>query len=116
MINNTMTNQSNIERIVMRRVRTIRVVRAMFTPGVLAALVCTAALWGIGREVWVARVFQNMPSSADPLSVSYFYLSAFINTRLVVQALAATMLASVVYLARECSRLIIARVSTASFA
>jgi hypothetical protein len=100
-----MNNQSNIERVVMRRVHIIRVLRLIVSNGALAALVCTIALWGIGREVWVARVFQNAPSNLANLP--NFYLAAFGHTHLIVQALTLLTLASLVYLAREIARLMV---------
>lgn len=101
-----MSNHSNIERAVMRRVHTIHILRPLISSGMLAALVLMAALWGIGREVWVARVFQNMPHSANFEALTRFYVDAFSHTRLIVQALTILTLASVIYLARETARLL----------
>jgi len=99
-----MSNPSNIERVVMRRVRIIRAVRPFFSIEVAALAVFTIALWGIGREVWVAHVFQNAPHSEGVFAIGRFYLAAFENTRLLVQALALTTLAALIYLARETAR------------
>lgn len=109
MTNNDMTNLSNIERTVMRRVRVIRLLRPIVSLGAFSALVCAAALWGIGREVWVARVFENMPAAG--LSAQYhFWLAAFINTEISVMLLIALALVSVVYLARTTARAFVAGV------
>ena len=97
-----MTNSSDIERVVMRRVHTIRVMRPLFSGVTLAALIGALALWGIGREVWVAKVFENAPKNASGLPL--FYLDAFDHTRLIVQALTLLTLASVLYLSREVAR------------
>lgn len=102
MTNNTMNNQSRIEHIVMRRVRRIRALRPLISSGALASAVFVVALWGIGREVWVARVLQNAPRNATMLP--QFYLAAFDHTRFVVQLLTLLTLASLVYLARETAR------------
>jgi len=99
MMNNAMTD---IEKNVMRRVRVIRILRPVFSGFTVGCLVLVVALWGIGREVWVAQVFRNAP--ADFLSLPNFYLSAFNHTRLIVQALTILTLASVIYLARETAR------------
>ena len=99
MTNNSMNDQSPIERVVMRRVRRIRALRPIVSSGALAALVFTGALWGIGREVWVARVLENAPR--DAAALPKFYLDAFEHTRPVVQALALLTLVSLIYLARE---------------
>ncbi|MHB0865547.1 MAG: hypothetical protein ACYC1Y_01425 [Minisyncoccota bacterium] len=104
MTNNTMTDQSNIERIVMRRVRRVRMLRALLSNAMLATLVFALALWGIGREVWVARVLENSPH--DIASLPQFYLAAFDHTRFIVQALSLVTLAALITLARETARLI----------
>lgn len=101
-----MQTQTNIEKIVMRRVHTIRVLRPLISTGALSALVFMLALWGIGREVWVARVLENTPRSGGTLSIGQFYLNAFSHTRILVQALTVITLASVVYSARELARAI----------
>jgi hypothetical protein len=92
----------------MGRAKRIRVARAIVSSEALALIVAVAALWGIGREVWVARVFQNAPrfapSVAQLSAVAHFWLAAFANTRSVVQVLALAALAAVIYLAREAAR------------
>ena len=96
--------RSDIERVVMRRVRLIRILWLVVSTGMLALLALVSALWGIGKEVWVARVFENAPTGfADSLD---FYLAAFAHTRLVVQTLTLATLASLAFLAYEVARLI----------
>ena len=103
MTNNIMTdNRSNIERIVMQRVHLIRALRFAVSGGVLSMLLSALALWGIGREVWVAHVLQNAP--AHPLDLARFYLAAFEHTRLIVQVLILLMLAALFYATREIAR------------
>ncbi len=99
-----MNNPSPIERTVMRRVRIIRTLRPLVSMETIASLILILTLWGIGREVWVARVFQNAPQ--DFLQLPHFYLAAFSHTRTIVQALTVFTLASVIYLARETARTI----------
>ncbi len=94
-----MDNHSDIERIVMRRVHLIRILKLVISTIVLAVLTFIAALWGIGREVWVARVFENAPK--DPRLLWDFYLAAFMHTRLIVEALTVLTLVSLIFLARE---------------
>lgn len=101
-MNNTMTDQSNIERIVMQRVHLIRALRFAVSGGALSMLISVGALWGIGQQVWVGNVLQNAP--AHPLDSLRFYVAAFLHTRPVVQALIILTLASLVYVAREISR------------
>lgn len=99
-----MTDISNIERIVMRRVHIIRVLRIVFSNASLAAVAATAALWGIGREVWVAKVFANGPH--DLVGQTGYLLYAFQHTHLAVQILSIIILAALITLARETARLI----------
>lgn len=99
-----MTEQTNIERAVMRRIHLIRIFGLVISAGTLAILTLVLALWGIGKEVWVERVFQNAPK--DLINLPNFLISAFGNTRLVVQLLAILTFASFVYLARASARAI----------
>ena len=95
-------DRSYVEQVVMRRVRIIRILRLVLSFDVLAMLALVAALWGIGREVWVARVFENAPK--DLPALPRFYVAAFEHTRLIVQALSLITLVSLIYLARESAR------------
>ncbi len=103
-MNNTMNEPSDIERTVMRRVHTISVLRPFLSNAALAFVVLALALWGIGREVWVAKVFANGPQ--DFFGHAQYMLYAFDHTRLVVQALSLIVLLAVVYLARESARVL----------
>ena len=98
-----MNEPTNIERVVMRRVRTISVLRPLFSGGALAALILLLALWGIGREVWVAKVFANGPQ--DFFGQARYFGYAFEHTRLVVQALSLAVLAAGLYRARSAAEL-----------
>ncbi len=85
---------------VMRRVHTIHMLQPIFTSTTLSIGVFVVALWGIGREVWVARVFQNEPSItnlANLGALAHFYLSAFLDTRFIVQALSILALGALVW-------------------
>ena len=84
---------------VMRRVRTIHRVRTI-APIAVACGLFLFALWGIGREVWVAKVLENMPSVWNVPQVLGFASSAFLHTELAVQILLITALAALVWLAR----------------
>jgi len=97
-------NMTDIEKNVMRRVHLIRILGLVISTGMLAALTFVAALWGVGREVWVARVFENMPHSGNLIAFANFWLAAFIHTRPIVQILTLLTLTSLVYLTRECAR------------
>lgn len=95
-----MTSHSTIHTNVMRRVHLVHRLRTYGTP-VASALVLTLSLWGIGREVWVARFFENMPSLADAGAVLRFVFSAFIHTEFVVQALTVLVLAASLWLVSD---------------
>ena len=103
-MNNDMNDmQTNIERMVMRRVHLIRILKLIISTVALAVLMFVAALWGIGREVWVARVFENAPQNIADLPG--FYVAAFAHTNIVVQALTILTLVSLLFLTREIARL-----------
>ena len=87
----------------MRRVRRISILRIFVSGGVFAICVALLALWGIGREVWVAKVFENGPQ--DPVGHALYLLYAFEHTRFVVQGLVVVTVASFAYLVRETARL-----------
>jgi len=105
MMNNTMNDGTDIERVVMRRVRLIRILRLVISTVVLAMITAVAALWGIGREVWVARVFENAPVNIEDLP--NFYIAAFLHSHVIVQVLSLLTLASLLYLAVETARLLV---------
>lgn len=107
MMNKSMTNETTIERTVMRRVRLIRILALIISTATLAALTALAALWGIGREVWVARIFENMPQTSDLGAFLSFWFSAFLETHLLVQILTVLTLVSVFFLGRELARFLV---------
>jgi len=59
------------------------------------------ALWGIGREVWVGKVVENMPAYADMPALLSFVMSAFAGTDLVVQVLSILAVTALGWLASE---------------
>ena len=96
--------RTNIERIVMQRVHLIRALRFAISSGAFSTIVSALALWGIGREVWVARVLQNAPAS--PLDLVRFYFTAFVHTHFLVQVLILLTIAALLFVAREIARAI----------
>ncbi|MFA5942746.1 MAG: hypothetical protein WC798_03695 [Candidatus Paceibacterota bacterium] len=97
-------SMTDIEKNVMRRVRLMRILGLVISTAVLAVITFVLALWGIGKEVWVARVFENAPVSLNNMFT--FYFSAFMHTRLIVQALAILTFVSFLYLLRATARAI----------
>lgn len=100
-----MTPDSTVSRVVMRRVRAIHATRLFAAPAA-SALALVIALWGIKREVWVAKVFENMPALTDVPAVLSFYASAFLGTGLSVQLLCILLAASALWLASEFAHLL----------
>ncbi len=114
MMNKNMTETTtNIERTVMRRVRLIRILALVISTATFAALAFLAALWSIGREVWVARVFENMPPLREGGTFLGFWLSAFLNTHFLVQVLTLLTLLSLFFLVREIFRFLFSCFSAA---
>ncbi len=105
MMKNDMTI-SNIENVVMRRVRRMYILRVFLTPTVLSILFLLLAVWGIGREVWVARVFQNMPSPVHVDAFARFAEIAFLNTRFAVQVLVLAVVTAGIWFAYNLVRLL----------
>ena len=103
MANNT--NTSLLHQTVMRRVYTLYVLRFITNTTTFATLAATGALFGVGREVWVARVFQNMPSIFNPGAVLNFYVDAFLDTRLIVQLLVAIVFVGFFYASASLTRI-----------
>lgn len=94
-----MNEPSHIERIVMQRVHLIHALRFAVSGSVFSGILSVLALWGIGTQVWVARVLQNAPAS--PFDLLGFYFSAFTHTGPAVQILVLLLTISFLYLARE---------------
>lgn len=99
-----MTTSSSIQQNVMRRVRTIHALRAAAGGAGLSFLALVASLYLIGREVWVARVWENMPSLAHTDAFLRFFAQAFLHTHLLVQALILVTIFAAVWLLRELGR------------
>ncbi|MDB4992080.1 MAG: hypothetical protein JWL75_325 [Parcubacteria group bacterium] len=103
-----MTN-SRIQDIVMLRVRTIHALRSSTTGAGLSVLILISSLYLIGRKVWVARVFQNMPRLEDVPALLRFSFYAFSHTNPVVQILALLVLAASIWFVREMYRVVTIR-------
>lgn len=101
----SMIDQTNIERVVMRRVRIIRILALIISTAVLAGITFVVALWGIGKEVWVAHVFQNGPQ--DYFGRTGYLWYAFLHTRFIVQVLILLTLGCLLFLIRETVRFFI---------
>lgn len=92
----TNTTSSPISDTVMRRIRTVHAMR-MYAPIISGFAVFALALYGIGREVWVAKVFENVRAVAHAGDAARYIADAFIHTDTVVQALSILALAAFVW-------------------
>jgi hypothetical protein len=104
--NSTMNPSSLLKTLVMRRVRAVHLMREFLTTTTLSVAAFVLALWSIGREVWVSRVFQNMPSLTNIGAVAQFYLAAFMDTRFIVQVLTVLTLGAFIWLTYNIFRLL----------
>ena len=96
--------ESQIKQNVMRRVHTIRTLRP-FTSGIaLAFVLLGVSLFTIGRFVFVAQVFRNMPAIEDVGAVIRFFVGAFAHTDLIVQVLTLFTVASILWMLRDIGR------------
>lgn len=101
MTNPNESNTSSIESVVMRRVYSMRLIQSFLAPVTFSIALLLLAVWGIGREVWVAHVIQNMPTFSPAHFAEFirFYEAAFLNTRMAVQLLVLSVFTAVLSLA-----------------
>jgi len=78
--------------------------RPIASSTMLATLLVIGSLYLIGRKVWVAKVFANMPNPAHVASTVRFFEAAFFNTSSIVQALCIVLAFGFVWLVRELLR------------
>jgi hypothetical protein len=78
---------STIKQNVLLRVHTIRTLRPLVSDAAAGVVLFLVALYGIGHEVWVAKVVANMPPLFDVAAVTQFFLAAFMQTEFIVQTL-----------------------------
>lgn len=98
------TTNSRIKQVVLRRAHTIRIMRTVTSGTVVGMVLVLVSLAAIGREVWVARVIENMPAPTNILAVFHFFESAFMNTTAVVQILSVMLVVGVVWAAYDALR------------
>lgn len=97
--------ESRIKQNVMRRVHTIHAVRPFTSGTAVAFALLGVSLYAIGRVVFVAQVFRNMPSGGDVAAIFQFFLAAFMNTSFVVQVLSVLVVMSALWMVRDISRM-----------
>lgn len=101
-----MERMTNTKDIVLARAHAISYFRPLFTRGTAAFLALAVALYFIGRFVWVAKVFENMPQLTDVLAVLRFFEVAFLHTEFVIQVSLVVAIGAGIWLAREVARLL----------
>lgn len=96
--------ESQIKQNVMRRVHTIHAARPFTGGTALAVALLVVSLYAIGRMVFVAQVFRNMPAIEDVSAVFQFFLSAFLHTDFIVQVLSVLVFMSALWMVRDAFR------------
>lgn len=105
-----METNSRIKIVVLARARRIQLLRPFLSGAMLGSVLTGISLYALGREVWVARVFENIPIQNGALAVTRFFEVAFMNTTFVVQVLSILFVFGVLWSARETARLVSPRV------
>ena len=90
----------------MKRVHRIHTLRLLFSPLPTSVVLFAISLSVFGREVWVAHVIQNLSFVNSPSAFLAFVVSAFINTRFVVQVVTILMVGASIYFAYGIQRLL----------
>jgi hypothetical protein len=90
----------------MKRVHTIHTLRLIFSPLPTSVVLFAVSLSIFGREVWVAHVLQNLSSLHTPESFITFFVSAFLNTRVVVQIVTLLMAGAGIWFAYGIKRIL----------
>jgi hypothetical protein len=85
----------------MRRVRTIYILRQIFSPTSMKIVMLFAVLKESFSVVSVPNVLANSPSLLNPIASYQFFTSAFLNTELVVRILLVATLALTLWLIRD---------------
>ena len=91
---------SKIEQQVMASVGTIYVARQLVSATALKLYVCAAALWTLGRLVFVEQVFANWAHTGVGNSLN-FVASAILSAELAVQATLALLLVAGLWFVRD---------------
>ena len=98
------TTNSRIKHTVLRRARFIRTLRPLLSGTVLGSVAVIVTLYALGREVWVARVLENIPLQAGIVAVARFFEIALLNTSFAVQVLLVLLIAGIIWVARDTAR------------
>lgn len=80
------TNLLKMKQAIMIRVRFIHFLKRAVSPLLIKTVGFTVALYGVGKLVFVAKVFENAPSASQFEGFVAFFGHAFLNTGVLVQA------------------------------
>lgn len=100
-------NSSSLHSTVMRRVRIAYYLNILLSGTTLAGALLLSSLYLIGREVWVAKVFENMPSITEAAALVTFFVRAFMTTDFIVQALVMLALSAGIVFARSVGKMVV---------
>lgn len=98
--------ESKIKQTVMRRVYVMHALRPIVSSTMLAVLVMGVSLFELGKLVFVAQVFRNMPAVEDVPALLQFFLNAYLNTDVGVQLCTVLVLLAVAWIVKDTARLI----------
>lgn len=89
----------------MGRVRAIALMRSVVPAYIASSVLLVGSLYLLGREVFVAQIFRNMPNPLDVAASLRFFESAFLNTHVAVQVVSIAVVVASLWVARETARL-----------
>ena len=98
--------ESKIKQNVMRRVHTVHALQPFVSSTALAAVVMLVSVYELGKLVFVAQVFRNMPAIQDVPALVEFFVSAYLNTDLAVQLCTLLVILAVALIAKDTARVI----------
>lgn len=96
--------ESQIKQNVMRRVRTVHTLRPFTSTTAIAGVAVLVSVYELGRLVFVAQVFRNMPAIQDVFALLQFFVSAYLNTDFAVQLFTLLTILGVAWMARDIAR------------
>lgn len=98
--------ESQIKQNVMRRVHTMHLLRPLVSTTALAGVVMIVSVYELGRLVFVAQVFRNMPAVQDISALLQFFVSAYLNTDVAVQLFTLLAIFGVAWMVRDIARMV----------
>ena len=85
----------------MRRVYMAHYLRIVLSATAFKLYAIGVLLWELGRQVWVARVFENSPGLNHPVSTFNFFSNAVLETELLVQGVLLVAVVLAVWFTRD---------------